>query len=64
MEVLIEKNPPVCTIIINRPEMKNAVNGKTAYLLFDAFNEFESDETEAEDRKVQDLKKTASKKRT
>ena len=45
MEVLIEKNPPVCTIIINRPEMKNAVNGKTAHLLFDAFNEFESDET-------------------
>jgi len=45
MEVLIEKNPPICTVIINRPEMKNAVNGKTAHLLFDAFKEFNADDT-------------------
>ena len=45
MEVLIEKNPPVCTIIINRPEMKNAVDGKTAHLLFDAFKKFDADDT-------------------
>ena len=45
MEVIIEKNPPVCTIIINRPEMKNAVDGKTAHLLFDAFKKFDADET-------------------
>lgn len=44
MEILIEKNPPVCTIIINRPEMKNAVNGKTAHLLYEAFLEFDADE--------------------
>ncbi len=45
MEVLIEKNPPVCTIIINRPEIKNAVNGKTAQLLFDAFKMFDADDS-------------------
>lgn len=45
MEVIIEKNPPVCTIIINRPEMKNAVDGRTARLLYDAFLDFEADET-------------------
>ncbi|HOP31450.1 MAG TPA: crotonase/enoyl-CoA hydratase family protein [Spirochaetota bacterium] len=45
MEVLVEKNPPICTVIINRPDMKNAVDGKTAHLLYEAFLDFEGDET-------------------
>lgn len=44
MEVIVEKNPPVCTVIINRPNIKNAVNGTTARQLFDAFNEFNADD--------------------
>ena len=46
-EVLIEKNGPVTTIILNRPEVKNAVNRETASLLVDAFLDFESDENAA-----------------
>lgn len=45
MNVLVEKKGKVCTITINRPEVKNAVDRKTAKELADAFREFESDET-------------------
>jgi len=44
MVVLIEKNYPVFTIIINNPEAKNAVDGLTAQELSSAFRKFESDE--------------------
>ena len=44
MVVLIEKNYPVFTIIINNPEAKNAVDGPTARDLSSAFRTFESDE--------------------
>ncbi len=43
MEVLFEKKGRICTIIINRPEVKNAVNARTAKLLADAFRDFEKD---------------------
>ena len=43
MLVLTEKNGPVTTIIINRPEVRNAVDGETAQALADAFREFEGD---------------------
>ena len=43
MEVLFEMMGKICTIIINRPEAKNAVNTKTAKLLADAFRVFERD---------------------
>ncbi len=43
MEVLFEKRGKVCTVIINRPEVKNAVNARTAKLLADAFKAFEKD---------------------
>ncbi len=43
MLVLTDKNGPVTTIIINRPEVRNAVNGKTARELADAFRTFEND---------------------
>ena len=43
MLVLTEKNGPVTTIILNRPEVRNAVNGRTARELADAFRTFEND---------------------
>ncbi|PWA10427.1 crotonase/enoyl-CoA hydratase family protein [Pueribacillus theae] len=43
MKVLVEKKGKVCTIIINRPEVRNAVDRETARLLADAFRDFESD---------------------
>lgn len=44
MPILIEKNAPIFTVIINRPEVKNAVDGPTAAALADAFREFEADD--------------------
>jgi len=43
MAILIEKNYPVFTIVINNPEVKNAVDGPTAKELSTAFREFEND---------------------
>ncbi len=44
MRVLIEKKGPVTTIIINRPEVRNAVDRPTAEALAEAFRAFEADE--------------------
>ncbi len=44
MVIRIEKNYPIITIIINNPEVKNAVDGPTALQLADAFRDFEQDE--------------------
>ena len=44
MLVLTEKNGPVTTIIINRPEVRNAVNRPTAEALANAFRAFEADD--------------------
>ena len=44
MLVLTEKNGPVTTIIINRPGVRNAVDGQTAQALADAFRNFEGDD--------------------
>jgi len=43
MSVLIEKNGVVTTIIINRPEVRNAVDRPTAQALADALRAFEAD---------------------
>ena len=43
MVVLIEKNYPIFTVIIDNPESKNAVDGPTAQELSSAFKEFEND---------------------
>jgi enoyl-CoA hydratase len=40
---MIEKDMKVWTVIINRPEIKNAVDSETAAQLADAFNKFEMD---------------------
>jgi len=44
MTVLIEKKDCIFTVIINRPEVKNAVDGPTAAALADAFRKFEKDD--------------------
>jgi len=44
-KVLVERKNAVCTIIINRPECRNAVDRETAHQLFTAFTEFERDES-------------------
>ena len=44
MKVLVEKNGPVTTVTINRPERRNAVDGETAQLLREAFAAFQADE--------------------
>ncbi len=45
MTVLIEKKDAIFTVIINRPEVKNAVDRPTAEALADAFREFGDDES-------------------
>lgn len=45
MKVLTEKNGTITTIIINRPEVRNAIDGETAALLSKAFRDFDEDES-------------------
>lgn len=44
MSVRIERNGPVTTVILHRPEVKNAVDRATAAALSDAFRAFEADD--------------------
>lgn len=44
MAVYVEKNGPVTTVVLHRPEVRNAVDGKTAAELAAAFRSFEADE--------------------
>ncbi|MGQ9655569.1 MAG: crotonase/enoyl-CoA hydratase family protein [Thermodesulfobacteriota bacterium] len=44
MLILTEKKGPVTTVVINRPEVKNAVDRPTAEALARAFREFEADQ--------------------
>jgi len=41
--VRVERDGPVSTVLLNRPERRNAVDGATAAALADAFREFDSD---------------------
>ncbi|QEN12723.1 crotonase/enoyl-CoA hydratase family protein [Mycolicibacterium sp. ELW1] len=43
--VRVERNGGVTTVIIDRPQARNAVNGPTAMALFNAFDEFDKDES-------------------
>ncbi|MBL7217484.1 MAG: crotonase/enoyl-CoA hydratase family protein [Desulfobacteraceae bacterium] len=45
MPVRVEKDGPVTTVIINRPDARNAVDPKTADELVGAFKDFDSDQT-------------------
>ena len=42
--VRVERDGPVTTVILSRPEVRNAVDGPTAKQLADAFLEFENDD--------------------
>ena len=44
MSVLVEKSGPVTTVILNRPEARNAVDRPTAEALAEAFLQFDADE--------------------
>ena len=41
--VIIEKNGPITTVILSRPEVRNAVDRQTAMALAEAFRDFDSD---------------------
>ena len=41
--VRVERSGPVTTVVLHRPERRNAVDGPTAALLADAFREFDDD---------------------
>ncbi len=43
MSIRIERQDAVTTVIIDRPERKNAVDGPSAQALADAFRDFERD---------------------
>ena len=43
MTVRVERTPPVTTVILDRPEVRNAVDRPTATMLADAFRAFEED---------------------
>ncbi len=47
MSVLVERDGAVTTVIIDRPERRNAVDPATAEALRDAFDAFEADESAA-----------------
>jgi enoyl-CoA hydratase len=44
MSVYVEKDGPVTTVILSRPEVRNAVDRQTAAALAEAFRAFEADE--------------------
>ena len=48
MSVRIEKSGPVWTIILSRPEARNAIDPPTADALYRAFTEFDRDASAAE----------------
>jgi enoyl-CoA hydratase len=43
--VLVERSGPVTTVVLSRPERRNAVDGPTASALAEAFRTFDADET-------------------
>lgn len=43
--VVVDHHGPVTVVTINRPEVRNAVDGPTAQLLYDAFAAFDADES-------------------
>lgn len=45
MSVTVERKGPVTTVILDRPHARNAVDGPTALALYEAFNEFDRDDS-------------------
>jgi enoyl-CoA hydratase len=44
MSIIIEKQSRIFTIILNRPHVRNAIDGPTSALLADAFRQFDTDD--------------------
>ncbi|GAA1150673.1 crotonase/enoyl-CoA hydratase family protein [Nocardioides aquiterrae] len=47
MSVHVEVDGPVTTVVLHRPDARNAVDGPTAAALADAFRAFDADETQS-----------------
>jgi len=47
MSVRVDRTGPVTTVVIDRPEARNAVDGPTAAALAEAFREFDADESQS-----------------
>ena len=47
MSVNVVRNGPVTTVILDRPHARNAVDGPTAMALYEAFEEFDRDDSAA-----------------
>lgn len=45
MSIRVEKHGPVTTVILDRPDARNAVDGPTGLALYEAFEEFDRDES-------------------
>ncbi|MGZ4469432.1 MAG: enoyl-CoA hydratase-related protein, partial [Nocardioidaceae bacterium] len=45
--VRVEKSGPVTTVVLSRPEARNAVDGPTAAALAEAFRAFDADDSAA-----------------
>lgn len=45
MSVRVERNGPVTTVVLDRPHARNAVDGPTALALYEAFDEFDRDDS-------------------
>jgi enoyl-CoA hydratase len=45
MPVRVEREGPVTTVVLSRPEVRNAVDGPTAAALTEAFRAFEADDS-------------------
>jgi enoyl-CoA hydratase len=43
-QVMVERQGPLLTVTINRPEVRNAVDGPTALALAQAFRDFDGDD--------------------
>ncbi|RKT57384.1 crotonase/enoyl-CoA hydratase family protein [Saccharothrix australiensis] len=43
--VRVERSGPVCTVLLHRPAVRNAVDGPTAHTLAEVFREFDEDES-------------------
>ncbi len=47
MTVHVDRTGPITTVVIDRPEARNAVDGPTAAALADAFRDFEADDSQS-----------------
>ena len=47
MTVRIDRTGPITTVVIDRPEARNAVDGPTAAALADAFREFDAEDSQS-----------------